>query len=126
MPTPPMHKMAYPIETQEAYKFWSSRHVCNRIKAIVAFSRNEEEAMRNLRRFGFPYGVRKRAVHAWQNYVNMPDMEKVPFTPLGIDWWDCLPLTPEPGPNGRWARWEDTQDWLDSEKWVEWIPDITP
>lgn len=126
MATPPMHKMAYPIETREAYNFWSSRHVCNRIKAIIAFSKDLDDANRNLRRFGFPRGVRTRAVNAWQYYVNMPEMDRVPFTPLGIDWWDCLPNTPEPPPNGRWVKWADAEKWLDPEKWVEWIEDPAP
>ena len=120
MSTPPMHKYAYPIETAEAKKFWASRHVCNRIKAIIAFSKNLTDANSNLRRSGFQRHLRKRALNAWQHYVNMPNMDLVPFTPLGVDWWDCLPMTPEPPPSGRWVKWDDAEKWLDPEKWIEW------
>lgn len=124
MATPSMHKMAFPIETEIAYKFWASRHLCNRVKAIIAFSRDVEDANLNLRRFGYPYHFRARAVNAWQNFVNMPDMDKVPFTPMGVHWWDCMPHTPTPPPNGKWAVWLDNTNWLDDERWVEWIPDV--
>ena len=120
MSTPSMHKYAYPIETEEAKKFWASRHVCNRIKAIIAFSKNLTDANSNLRRSGFQRHLRKRALNAWQHYVNMPNMDLVPFTPLGVDWWDCLPMTPEPPPSGRWVKWDDAEKWLDPEKWIEW------
>lgn len=120
MPTPPMHKMAFPIETAEAYKFWASRHVCNRVKAVISFSLNQEDAMHNLRRYGFPYHFRKRAWNAWQAFVARPEMNTIPFTPLGVNWWECMPHDPQPG-RGHWARWEDTQDWLDTNNWVEWI-----
>lgn len=126
MPTPPMHKFAYPIETPEAYKFWSSRHLCNRVKAIIAFSRTIEEANDNLRRSGYQRHFRKRAIHAWQHFVNMPDMERVPFTPLSMPWWDCMPLTPEPPPSGRWVRWVDDDQWMDPQQWVEWKEDVPP
>lgn len=124
MPTPSMHKMAFPIETEEAYKFWASRHICNRVKAIISFSLNQEDAMHNLRRFGFPYHIRKRAWNAWQNFVALPAMNKIEFTPLGINWWDCMPATPVDPPTGRWVKWDDTHNWLDTNNWVEWIEDI--
>lgn len=120
MPTPLMHRLAYPIETPEAYKFWGSRHLCNRVKAIIAFSKTLEDANNNLRRFGYQRHFRKRAINAWQFYVDMPDMEKVPFTPLSMPWWDCMPAIPEPPPTGRWVRWNDDTQWLDPNQWVEW------
>lgn len=127
MATPPMHKMAYPIETPEAYKFWSSRHVCNRVKAIICFSRTEEEALRNMRRLGFDsYHFRKRALETWALWLDRPDMQGIPFTPLSVPWWECLSGNPEPGPHGRWATWMDAIDWEDTEDWVEWIPDPNP
>lgn len=127
MPNPIMHKLAYPIETEQAYKFWASKHVCNRVKAIISFSPNKEDALHNLRRSGFTsYHFRKRAVDTWGLWVGRPEMDTIPFTPLGIEWWECLSGEPEPGPNGRWALWMDEVDWTDTEKWVEWIPDPTP
>ena len=132
MPTPPMHKYSFPIETPEAYKFWASRHICNRVKAIIAFSRTEKDALRNLRN-GLPkefnhnnYHFRRRAVTAWQHYINQPDMVNVPFTPLGVDWWDCIPNVPHPPAKGHWVKWDDTKKWLDPDKWVEWIDDPAP
>lgn len=127
-----VHKYRFPIETEEAKKFWASRHICNRVKAIIAFSLDMNDAMLNLRRHlpkDFSHNnfhFRKRAVNAWQHYVNMPDMEKVPFTPLGVDWWDCIPKDPEPPVNGRWVKWNDAEQWLDPEKWIEWVEDPTP
>lgn len=121
MPNPPMHKMPFPIETKEAYKFWASRHVCNRIKAIISFSLNKEDAMHNMRRYGFPYHFRARAWNAWGLWVAKPQMDKMAFTPLGVQWWECIPREPQPGPTGRWAVWNDTKDWMDNENWVEWI-----
>ncbi|MGL5015957.1 MAG: hypothetical protein ACRC6V_17015 [Bacteroidales bacterium] len=127
MPNPSMHKMAYPIETEAAYKFWGSRHVCNRVKAIISFSTDIEDALLNLRRHGFTsYHFRKRATDTWGSWVARPDMDTIPFTPLGVDWWDCLSGEPAPGPNGRWALWMDEVDWTDTEKWIEWIPDQNP
>ncbi|MGL5012779.1 MAG: hypothetical protein ACRC6V_00600 [Bacteroidales bacterium] len=123
MATPSMHKMAFPIETEEALKFWGSRHMCNRVKAIISFSLNEEDAMHNMRRFGIQYHVRKRAWKAWQHYVAQPNMDKLPFTPLSVPWWECLPGEPVPPAHGRWIRWDDTINWNDNEKWVEWIDD---
>lgn len=125
MPTPPMHKMPFPIETDEALKFWGSRHVCNRVKAIISFSLDEKDAMQNLRRYGFPYHFRKRAWHSWQHFVAMPDMDKIPFTPLGVNWWECMPADPVPS-KGRWVKWDDVEKWMDPEQWVEWIDDPAP
>lgn len=132
MPTPPMHKYSFPIETPEAYKFWASRHLCNRVKAIIAFSRTKNDALRNLRN-GLPkdfnhnnHHFRRRAVEAWQNFLNQPDMKNVPFTPLGVDWWDCIPNAVVPPAKGHFVVWEDAEKWLDSDKWVEWIDDPNP
>lgn len=126
MATPSMHKMAFPVETPEAYKFWASRHLCNRVKAIISFSLNEEDAMHNMRRFGFQYHIRKRAWNAWQFYVAQPEMTKIEFTPLGINWWDCLPSIPVPPKHGTWIRWDDSIKWNDADKWVEWLDDPKP
>ena len=132
MPTPPMHKYSYPIETEEAKKFFASRHICNRVKAIVAFSRNPEDALRNLRnnlpkKFNHNNNhFRRRAVLAFQNYINQPDMKNIPFSPLEIPWWDCIPREPLPPLKGHWVKWEDAEKWLDPEQWIEWIDDPAP
>lgn len=124
MALPPMHKMPFPVETKEAQKFWASRHICNRVKAIISFSRDTDEALINLRRYGFTsYHFRKRCVDTWGLWVAKPEMNTIPFTPLGIEWYECISGTPQPGPNGRWATWMDAVDWADTEQWVEWIPD---
>ena len=126
MPTPPMHRMAYPIETPEAYAFWGSRHRCNRVKAIIAFSENLAEANHNLRRHKFQFHLRWRALQAYGNYVAHPDMTGIPFTPAPIPWWECMPWTPLPKPDGTWAIWVDDTMWLDPRQWEEWIPDPKP
>lgn len=126
MATPDMHKMSYPIETPEAYKFWGSRHKCNRLKAIVAFSMNIKDANYNLRRFGYNAHLRLRALLAYQQFVAQPDMVRVPFTPASIPWWDCLPHAIVPPEKGRWALWDDSVEWDDTHQWVEWIPDPDP
>ncbi|MGL5012918.1 MAG: hypothetical protein ACRC6V_01340 [Bacteroidales bacterium] len=128
MKVPPMHKNHFPIETEEAYKFWASRHICNRMKAIIAFSTDLDDAKNNLRRFGYAYHFRARALHAYQNYIAKPEMETIPFTPLGVDWWDCMPRDPLPPPSGRWVLWEDREQWEEDrgdlwDQWVEWIDD---
>lgn len=122
MATPRIHKMAFPIETPEAYRFWGSRHMCNRVKAIISFSQDYEDAMHNMRRFKFPYYIRRRAWHAWQNFVAQPDMTNIPFTPLSIPWWECMPKDPVPPGKGEWGKWLDNEDWKDNTDWVEWIP----
>lgn len=126
MATPAIHKMAYPIETETAYKFWASRHKCNRLKAIVAFSTSVRDANNNLRRFGFNAHVRLRALLAYQGFVSQPSMDRIPFTPAEIPWWECLPHEEVPPEKGRWALWDDTQEWDDTHQWVEWIPDPDP
>lgn len=125
MPTTPMHKMPFPIETPNAYKFWASRHVCNRVKAIISFSLDREDAMHNLRRFGFPYHFRARAWNAWQHFVARPDMDNIPFTPLGVPWWECIPNEVQPG-KGSWVLWDDSTEWIDSNEWIEWIDEPNP
>lgn len=126
MPAPSMHKMAFPIVTEEAYKFWASRHLCNKLKAIISFSLDKEDAMHNMRRFGYQHHLRKRAWNAWQNFVAKPDMTSIPFTPLGVNWWECLPSDPVPPAHGTWVKWVDAEKWLDSDNWVEWIADPDP
>lgn len=121
-------RLPFPIETDAAKKFWASRHICNRAKAIVAFSRNRDEALRLMRRYlpgRHTYHFRERAWNAWKNFSNDPSMAAMPFTPLGVEWWDCLPKSTQPK-NGRWAVWNDVEDWEDNGEWIEWIENPTP
>lgn len=123
MPTPDMHKMAFPIVTPEAYRFWGSRHKCNRAKAIISFSTTLSDANQNLRRFGFHFHARRRALQAYGAYVAMPNMSSIPFSPMSVPWWECMPEHPIDPPLGTWALWVDDSIWLDPEQWQEWIPD---
>lgn len=123
MPSPAMHKMAFPIVTPEALKFWGSRHKCNRAKAIISFSVDIPDANQNLRRYGFHRHLRRRALLAYSAYVAMPDMTTIPFSPMSIPWWECMPEEPIVPPLGHWALWIDDTIWQDPEKWQEWIPD---
>lgn len=123
MPSPAMHKMAFPIETPDAYRFWASRHKCNRAKAIISFSRTLKDANQNLRKAGFQFHIRRRALQAYGAYVAMPGMQSMPYSPISIPWYECMPEHPIDPPLGSFALWIDDEIWLDPEKWVEWIPD---
>ncbi|MGL5014613.1 MAG: hypothetical protein ACRC6V_10040 [Bacteroidales bacterium] len=127
-----LKRLPFPVVTPEAKKFWASKHTCNRAKACIAFSKTREQAHRLMKRWlpSFCYHKRERAWNAWQNHKNMPTMEMVPFTPMSIPWWECLPRTPEPPPVGHWALWMDDKNWVDTSsstgadnKWVEWLGD---
>ncbi|MGL5579651.1 MAG: hypothetical protein ACRDCE_01600 [Cetobacterium sp.] len=119
------HKMYFPIETKEAKAFWASRHKCNRLKAIVAFSRDYEDAMNNLRRFGVPVHLRLRAFNAFKNFLARPEMDGIPFSEMETPWYECIPHTTLPPAKGHWATWVDESNWLDTENWDEFIPDHT-
>lgn len=77
----------FPIETPEAQKFWASSHISNKAKAIIAFSLDEDNAADNLARYGYRYHWRKRALAGWKQYVNNPSMAGVPFSEMGVNWW---------------------------------------
>lgn len=87
----PLYKLNFPIETEEAKKFWASRHKANRCKAIMAFSLNLDNANDNYRRFRYPRQFRKRALAAFAGYVNNPSMAGVPFSALEDKWWEEMP-----------------------------------
>ncbi len=92
MATPsPLYKLNYPIETAEAEKFWSSNLKLNRIKAIIAFSLDLENANDNLRRYGYAKQFRNRALRAFGQYVNTPSMVGIPFSPMSDKWWIVMP-----------------------------------
>lgn len=78
----------YPIETEDAQKFWASSHILNKLKAIIAFSLNEKNAADNLQRYGYKLFFRKRALKAYGKYVNKPSMAGIPFTKGVVKWWE--------------------------------------
>ncbi|MGL5583487.1 MAG: hypothetical protein ACRDCE_21370 [Cetobacterium sp.] len=125
MALPPMHRMAYPIKTPEAYAFWASHHKCNRIKAIIAFSTSVDDAMHNMRRFGIQSHLRLRALKAFSGFVASPDMDNIPFSEMETPWWECIPHEPVPPVKGHWAVWDDDTSWDDDTDWTEWIEDNT-
>lgn len=93
-------KLNYPIETPEALEFWASNHKCNRIKAIIAFSLNLDNANDNLRRFNFARQFRVRALNNFCMYVNQPDMQGIPFSDMKTPWWEEMPYREDSACNG--------------------------
>ncbi|ELQ8980640.1 hypothetical protein R3B00_001302 [Klebsiella pneumoniae] len=87
------YKLNYPIETDEAKKFWESRHRLNRIKAIIAFSLDLDNANDNLRREGYHNTYRRKYLDLYQCYVNRPDMQSIPFSGLDELWYEPKPCT---------------------------------
>lgn len=81
-------KLNFPIETEDALKFWGSKHRLNRIKAIIAFSLDVDNANDNLRRAGYHYSYRRKYLDHYQQYVNQPKMDTVPFSGLDDDWYN--------------------------------------
>lgn len=87
-----MHKLNYPITTPEAIKLWGSEHVCNRMKAIIAFSLDLDNANDNLRRFGYTLQWRKRALAAFGQYVSTPDAVGIPYSEMSDFYWNEMPI----------------------------------
>lgn len=105
-------KLNFPVETDEARAFWASRHKCNQMKAIIAFSYDLENANTNLKRAGYRLTWRDRALQAFHTFVNQPDMKNIPFTPDSVPWWECMPyLKPTYGP----PVWVDERVWDDTK-----------
>lgn len=103
-------RLNYPIKTPEAEAMWGSRHKCNRMKSIIAFSLTLENANDNLRRYGYTLQWRKKAIRAFGKYVNQPTMKGIPFSPISTPWWECMPVagggsdpTPPPGGVKKWT-----------------------
>lgn len=117
----PLFKLNYPIETEEAKKFWSSNQKLNRIKAIIAFSLTLENANDNLRRYGYSKHFRTRALNNFCMYVNQPAMTGIPFNSMDDEWWVEMPhretslCAVVPPVNFNWQDsdiWNDTtNDW---------------
>lgn len=87
-----MNTLNYPIETPEAEKFWASNHKSNKVKAIIAFSLDLENANANLGRYGYTRAWRNRALYHFGQYVNQPDMAAVPFSELSTPWYLDMPF----------------------------------
>lgn len=75
-----MSLLNFPIETEEAQKFWASKHIENNIKSIIAFSLNLDNANDNLKRYGYRRAYRQRKLEEYGKYVNNPSMSGIPFT----------------------------------------------
>lgn len=89
-------KLNYPITTELQMKFWGSRHKCNRMKSIISFSLDLQDASDNLRRHGYKLLWRQKAIFHFGQYVNTPDMVGMPFTPMEVPWWKCMPYAEIP------------------------------
>lgn len=83
-------KLNFPVETKEAQAFWASKHKCNRLKAIIAFSLNEKNAIDNMRRHGFQTHLRQRALAAYKQYIASPTMTSIPFSEMEDEWWNNM------------------------------------
>ena len=107
----------YPIKTEEAKKFWASKHKCNRAKAIMAFSTDLYDANWNLIQYGYSNSWRDKIFAHYGQYVNQPDMVNIPFTPMSIPWWECLSFVEGshiPQPTDSETLWIDSSNWTDS------------
>lgn len=82
----------YSIKTEEARKFWSSKHKCNKMKAIIAFSIDLDNANDNLRRHGYTRAWRTKAIEAFSQYINQPEMVGIPFSEMDDIWWLEMPV----------------------------------
>jgi hypothetical protein len=86
-----MYKFNWPIETDEAKKFWSSNHRCNTMKAYVAFSKDKEDFMELTKRARYKHAWRHRAWDAFGYFAATPSMTGIPFSELETPWWKCMP-----------------------------------
>lgn len=93
----------YSIKTVDAYRFWTSNHKCNILKAIIAFSIDKTEANKNLRRMGYSNIHRKKALAALGTFVNNPDMRSIPYSTGKDKWWDCAF---KQAAKGSFIKWE--------------------
>lgn len=110
-----LNVLNYPITTPEAKKMWGSRHKCNKMKSIIAFSLDLSNANDNLRRYGYTLQWRKKAIANFGQYVNSPEMLAVPFSEMSTPWWVCMPFDVPVDPNV--AIWMDAMNWIDLNTW---------
>lgn len=106
-----------PIKGELAMKFWSSANVCNRVKAICAYSTDKEDANMNLARYGFTNSFRKRVINSKGVMFNNPLMTGIPYNPGNTPIWVCLERTPDIP--GNMTNWNDQAVWHDNTRWVE-------
>lgn len=111
-----LNVLNYPVETPEAFKFWGSKHKCNKMKSIIAFSLDLDNANDNLRRYGYTLQWRKKAIRHFGRYVNTPSMVGIPFSELSTPWWECMGYDPTPPPPTV-AMWMDAMNWQDAMTW---------
>lgn len=121
---PSMHKYKFPIVTEQAQRFWASKHKCNRMKAIIAFSEDLFDANHNLKRMGYKRMWRLRALNNFGTYVANPDMTNIPLSPMEVPWWKCMPYVPVAPVN--LCLWVDKDVWVDAQHWTEICPDPIP
>lgn len=113
------YKHNYPIETDEAVAFWASNHKCNRMKAIIAFSFDLQNANINLRREGYSRFWRLRALNNFGMYVDRPSMSTLPYSMMDTPWWECMPYDPVTPPPPTSCIWVDDDVWVDTDRWAE-------
>ncbi|HDG7833282.1 TPA: hypothetical protein PCJ90_001350 [Klebsiella quasipneumoniae] len=83
----------FPVETEEAQRFWASKHRLNRVKAIIAFSTDLDNANDNLRRHGYKSIYRHKMLNFYKCYVNQPKMNSIPFSGLDEYWYNPVQCT---------------------------------
>lgn len=115
-------KNNFPVETEEAKRFWASQHKCNKMKAVIAFSTDLDNANINLKRHGYSWHWRKKALQSFGMFVNQPDMTKVPFTPMSVPWWECMAYAKDTA----LYIWEDDLVWDDDELIEDGVSATTP
>lgn len=77
------------ITTPRAMEFWSSSNKCNQVRAIIAFSADEGEALRDLQRHGYSYLLRKQLLADNIAALNNPSMDGIPFALSSGRWSNC-------------------------------------
>lgn len=82
-----LYKLNFPVETEEAKRFWASRHKSNRLKAMAAFSLNKPNYNDNMRRAGYSLWWRRKAILSYSQYIRDPGMKDVPFSTLSEPFW---------------------------------------
>lgn len=109
-----------PIQGELATMFWASSNICNRIRAICAYSVDYADANKNLDRYGYSNSFRKRVLSKKGITFNNPTMVGIPYNKGNTPLDECLDKVPSPG---HFAVWNDDLTWLDAMHWVEWVPD---
>lgn len=119
-----LSRLNWPITTEAEKAIWGSRHKCNRMKAIIGFSLNLDNANDNLRRFGYTRSWRRKAILNFHRYCGN-DSGPYPFTlddlsEISTPWWVCMPYTESDkpvDPPAELRAWIDSEDWTDTKNW---------